>query len=113
MIIKIINKLKTDHFYSKKRLNRLSREELLAILRHDCHRIEKSVYNNIFQTKKKYFEDKLKKVRLVFSILKNKNWYSEEHPVIQWAEKIERNFYQLEEQFINANMTVGQLLTAG
>jgi nitroreductase len=105
MIIKILNKFKTDYFYSRRRLNQLSREELLAILRHDCHRIEKSVYNNIFKSKRKYFEDKLEKVRLIFSILKQKNWYLDEHPVIQWAEQIEHNFYQLEEQFISVNKT--------
>ena len=105
MIIKILNKFKTDYFYSKRRLSRLSREELLAILRHDCHRIEKSVYNHIFQSKRKYFEDKLGKVRLIFSILKQKNWYSDEHPIIQWAEQIEQNFYHLEKEFINVYKT--------
>jgi len=105
MIIKILNKLKTDYFYSKRRLNKLSKEQLLAILRHDCHRIEKSVYNNIFQSKRKYFEDKLEKVRLIISILKQKNLYSNEHPVIHWAEQIEHNFHHLENEFIHVYKT--------
>ena len=103
MINKIINRIKTENFYSRARLYKLTREELLAILRHDCHRIEKSVYNNIFYTKKAYFEKKLQVVQLILLILKKKNLYDSSHPVIFWAEQIEKNFYQLEKDFIHKN----------
>lgn len=103
MINKIINRIKTEVFYSKTRLNKLTREELLAILRHDCHRIEKSVYNNIFHSKKAYFEKKLQVVQLILSILKTRNIYDNNHPVIIWAEQISENFYHLEEDFIKKN----------
>ena len=49
-------------FNPYKDLSSLSNQQLLSLMRHEAHRIEKSVYNNIFVPKHNYFQDLRKKL---------------------------------------------------
>jgi len=90
--------LKSEYPITDYRLNQLSTDELLSILKHECNRIEKSVYNDIKETKSEYYEEKRTRSGIVLRILESRNHQQEE--VIKWAEQILDNYEDLEENFI-------------
>lgn len=85
----------------------LSNDELLAFMRHDAHRIEKSFYNRIFLAKRDYYEDRRKNVRDCIALLKQRG-YDMSEPTVVWADMIATRFEHLEQEFIEPNSTVAR-----
>jgi len=69
------------------KIDNLSDGEILGIIRHEAHRIEKAIYNDIISEKEKKY--KLKKERVENSIkVLEKRGYSTEKPTLSWARKV-------------------------
>lgn len=85
-------------------LDTFSDDELLAFMRHDAHRIEKSFYNQIFEEKLEYYEGKRDNIQRIASILKGRGFNLEE-PTYSWAVHIANLFRQVESEFIRPNST--------
>jgi len=77
-------------------------EKLLARMRHDAHRIEKTQYNNIFYEKYSIYKNKYKNIQKIQEILINRGIPYDE-PTIVWAGKICEAFEDLEKKFIRPN----------
>jgi nitroreductase len=85
----------------------LSDAELMAFMRHDAHRIEKSFYNNIFTTKRSFYEQRRDNVLEAIAILKQRG-HDITEPTVAWAREIAETFEQLEERFIHRKRTLPQ-----
>lgn len=70
-------------------LKDLSDEELLTIVRHEAHRIEKAVYNEILSEKRDYYEEKSDRIENCVKILVNERDFPIDHPIISWAIEIQ------------------------
>lgn len=92
--------LKTSN--SSSDLKRLSNDELLSLMRHDSHRIEKAVYNNILEAKQRVYEEKREKLAQIYQILEERNYPADE-PTIIWSKQIYNAFHALETDFIQKN----------
>lgn len=71
----------------KEDLEELSDAELLAIVQHEAHRIEKAVYNENLEDKSDYYGLKKKRVNNIIDILINRD-YPNKHPILSWAGEI-------------------------
>lgn len=89
-------------FNPYKDLSRLSNQQLLSLMRHESHRIEKGVYNNIFVSKQNYFQHLRKKLGQLYQLLEERG-YSMDEPTIIWSKKIYSAFDNLEKDFILTN----------
>ncbi|BCH26187.1 hypothetical protein MesoLjLb_59720 [Mesorhizobium sp. L-8-3] len=87
--------------------DKLSDDELLAFMRHDAHRIEKSFYNRIFHAKRDYYEERRKNVRDCIALLKQRG-HDMSEPTIAWADLIASRFENLEREFIEPNSTAAR-----
>ncbi len=85
----------------------LSDAELMAFMRHDAHRIEKSFYNNIFTAKRSFYEQRRDNVLEAIQVLKQRGRDLTE-PTIVWAREIAETFEHLEERFIQRKLTLPQ-----
>jgi len=103
MIKAYYRSLKTRLFYSTRNLKRKSNEELLALLRHDCHRIEKAVYNDNLDPKKSYYDAKHSLCLQIMSILASREAYPENHPVLVWAREISGAYPAIATDFIHTH----------
>jgi hypothetical protein len=56
-------------FYPYLVIDKISDDELLSLMRHEAHRIEKSIYNDIFETKKEIYFEKAKRLDSIFLYL--------------------------------------------
>lgn len=96
------NKLKS---FSSENISKLSEEEILAFMRHDAHRIEKSFYNGIFFKKREYYEQSRRNVLHAIDMLASRS-HDLKDPTIIWAREIAEKFDRLEEQFIRPRSTL-------
>jgi nitroreductase len=80
-------------------LDSLSTQELLALMRHEVHRIEKAVYNDLLEKKQNYHARKRDRVKTIFNILVSRNFDMSE-PTVSWAKEIIKSFDNLYTQFI-------------
>ena len=78
-------------------LSNLGTDELLALMRHETHRIEKAVYNDILVSKKEAFQRKREKLALIFKILEDRG-FPENEPTLLWSKKMYENFEILEKE---------------
>ena len=85
-----------------KKLSELSNEQLLSLMRHESHRIEKTIYNNILESKYSTYLEKWKKLNVIYQILENRG-YDLNEPTIVWSRKIYDAFDKLEQDFIQKN----------
>ncbi|HDL64665.1 MAG TPA: hypothetical protein ENH12_04670 [Proteobacteria bacterium] len=85
-------------------LERLSDDELLSLMRHETHRIEKALYNNLLITKQKLFEEKRDRLGRIFRILQERS-LSPEEPTVAWARRVHDGFDSLREKFIEPGST--------
>ena len=83
-------------------LSKLSNQELLSLMRHESHRIEKTIYNDIFLDKYPIYRAKWQNLSLIYQILDKRNYPSDE-PTIIWSKEIYHNFKDLEQGFIYKN----------
>lgn len=83
-------------------LCKLSNPELLSLMRHESHRIEKTIYNDIFQSKHHIYRAKWQNLALIYRILEERN-YPQNEPTIIWSKEIYHNFNNLEQEFIQKN----------
>lgn len=85
-----------------KELSQLSNDQLLSLMRHESHRIEKTIYNNILESKYSTYLEKWKKLSVIYEILDNRG-YDLNEPTIVWSRKIYDAFDNLEQEFIQKN----------
>ncbi len=90
---------KANYPHNCEDLLKLSNEQLLSLMRHESHRIEKTIYNNIFQDKYSVYHEKWDRLSKIYQILKDRNYPSDE-PTIVWSKKIYNAFDNLEKDFI-------------
>ena len=87
-----------DHFD----LPNLSNEELLSVMRHESHRIEKAIYNNIFEAKKAIYDEKRERLKAIYQILEKRGFPNSE-PTSLWSRQIEDAYSALDREFIQKN----------
>jgi nitroreductase len=80
-------------------LTTLSTEELLGLMRHEAHRIEKSIYNDILEKKRPEYERKRDRLRVIFGILEDRR-FDLGDPTVRWAREIAEAFDSLSQDFI-------------
>jgi nitroreductase len=85
----------------------LSDDELMAFMRHDAHRIEKSFYNRIFVAKQSFYAQRRDNVLEAIAILERRGRDVTE-PTIAWAREIAETFEHLEERFIRQKSSAPQ-----
>lgn len=83
-------------------LSDLSNEELLSLMRHEAHRIEKSIYNEIFDIKFEMYSEKAKRVKKILDELKQRG-VEEVEPTLIWAKEVLDAFNNLKSDFIEPN----------
>lgn len=77
-------------------------EALLSIMRHESHRIEKAVYNNLIQTKEANYTHKKARLEKIYEILRERG-HPDKDPTVEWSRKIFAEFGDLENNFIKPN----------
>jgi len=82
-----------------KGLEDMSVQELLALMRHESHRIEKAVYNDILESKIDNFRKKRDKLRRIYDLLEKKGCPPDE-PTLIWSKRIHDAFENLSEAFV-------------
>jgi len=87
--------------------SKLSNDELLAFMRHDAHRIEKSFYNRIFHSKRDFYESRRQNVKACIALLKQRGFDTSE-PTVAWADRIASEFAALEDTFIKPHSTAAK-----
>ena len=92
---------KTDAYND---LNSRTNDQLMAIMRHEAHRIEKSIYNNIFESKHQDYVGKRDRIMECFSILESRGCDVSQEPTIVWVQEIIDSFDKLPD-FIDRNST--------
>lgn len=83
-------------------LSKLSDDELLSLMRHESHRIEKSIYNNILEEKYEIYKRKWDKLTIIYKILQERK-YLDDEPTLVWSKKIYNAFNDLDSSFIKPN----------
>ncbi|MEM7757811.1 MAG: nitroreductase family protein [Cyanobacteria bacterium P01_A01_bin.40] len=83
-------------------LSKLSNEELLSLMRHESHRIEKTVYNNILEKKYLVYKRKWDKLAIIYRILTERS-FPDNEPTLVWSKKIYSAFSNLDNKFIKPN----------
>ena len=83
-------------------LARLSNQELLSLMRHESHRIEKTIYNDILQEKYPIYQAKWQTLSRIYQILDSRNYPANE-PTIIWSKEIHHAFNNLKHDFIHKN----------
>lgn len=77
----------------------MSNDQLLSLMRHESHRIEKTIYNDIFTSNYNVYKEKWEKLGIIYQILSERGYPSNE-PTIEWSRKIYNSFDRLETDFI-------------
>jgi nitroreductase len=85
--------------FRPRQLQRWRTGRLLAIMRNDAHRIEKSVYSNRLVDNKYFYTKKREQIVRIIGILE-KRGVSLEEPTIRWAHQICDDFTDLEKKFV-------------
>ena len=80
-------------------LEKLSTDQLMALMRHEAHRIEKTIYNDILEEKYPVYREKWERVQRIHEILQARGVPRDE-PTVSWARDICGAFDDLEEKFI-------------
>ncbi|RYU65236.1 hypothetical protein ERW51_16095 [Aliivibrio finisterrensis] len=83
-------------------IDKLSDNELLSLMRHEAHRIEKSIYNDIFEKKYEVYFEKAKRLDSIFAVFDERNIFSSDNTVA-WAKDIRSSFDNLLDGFIQPN----------
>ncbi len=76
-----------------------STDELLSLMRHEAHRIEKSIYNDILAAKHRIYHEKKVRIDAIHAILGERG-YPADDPSVAWSRAISAAFEDLEEGFI-------------
>ena len=86
---------------SDRDLSRLSSDELLSLMRHESHRIEKAAYNKLLlnTSKVKNYQEKRERLGKIYQILEERG-YTTNEPTIAWSRQIYDTFDTLEANFI-------------
>ncbi len=96
---RLLSRLRCKGQPEKTQLCNLSTDELLGLLRHETHRIEKAVYNDILETKRIHFEAKRARIAEILEILSGRGLGSEE-PTIGWSASVYDAFENLEMDYV-------------
>jgi nitroreductase len=102
----VIYKFLSDEKTSKiGMLSSMSNDQLLSLMRHESHRIEKAIYNNILEEKYDIYHQKWEKLDEIYRILEERE-YNLDEPTIIWSKQIYDNFHDLENGFIKKNSNI-------
>lgn len=94
---------KISKLHQKKTLlHELPTNKLMALARHDAHRIEKSIYNNILEKNLEIYQRKRRDILIIIDTLV-KRGISPDEPTLARAKQICDNFYDLQAGFIGPN----------
>ncbi|KAA1258794.1 malonic semialdehyde reductase [Rubripirellula obstinata] len=85
-----------------------SSDELLSVVRHEAHRIEKSIYNDNFESKKEVYEKKRDTIEDCFKILRQRDFDLGEDPTAVWAENLIASFNNLENYVLDHSREAAQ-----
>ncbi len=85
-------------------LRQLSTEELLSLMRHESHRIEKAVYNDILASKNDVYRAKRDRLSSIYVELDRRGIPADEATIV-WSRQIYDAFDDLDETFIQPNST--------
>jgi len=77
-------------------LSCLSTDEALALMRHETHRIEKAVYNDLLMVKKDIFRRKMDRLNDLYKLLLERG-IPESEPTVAWSRWITGHFDRLGE----------------
>ncbi|MBX2997543.1 MAG: nitroreductase family protein [Caldilineaceae bacterium] len=92
---------KKPNYFDANFLNTLSSDEVYSLVLHDCHRIEKAHYNDIFNDKKDYYDRLLCRVQTNLAILEKRQALPNgSSPSTQWIQRIVQEYDSLETSFI-------------
>ncbi len=80
----------------------MSTEEILALMRHESHRIEKALYNGIIETKRHIYEAKRDRLASLHKLLEERGVPRDE-PTVQWSRWIHDSFDRLDEAVSEAS----------
>lgn len=83
--------------------------ELYAALRHEAHRIEKAEYNNLLQTKRNIYDEKIDKVKGIQNLILEKDRSAKENPVFKWSEDITNNYPDISKFVVNNSQVPKEL----
>jgi hypothetical protein len=81
-------------------------------MRHESHRIEKAVYNNILESKASIYRQKRQRLLLIYELLKERGVCDSE-PTVRWSHAICDAFDSLEKDFILPNSRPAQRYEPG
>lgn len=106
------SKLREIKFYLKSKqddrtLIKKSNSELMSLLRHEAHRIEKSQYNNVFDKYKTAYEHKCQLIIKIIAILSGRDGKYDTDPSVLWALDIVNSFDDITQLFIEQNSKSG------
>lgn len=97
---KYIKFVKDKLFYRHGHLVRLSDQELLGLIRHEAHRLEKSVYNNILHAKRDYYDRKYQMIKTITEMLIQRNPEYINHSTIVWSQRIISAYPDILESYV-------------
>jgi nitroreductase len=93
-------------------LHSLSTDQLLALMRHEAHRIEKTIYNDILEKKFPIYQRKWVRVGEILELLRSRGLPADE-PTMAWARDIHQAFDALDDRFIKPRSTPGEPIDDG
>lgn len=76
--------------------------EMYGALRHEAHRLEKAVYNNLLESKTNIYDQKYLKVKEIQEVIIQSNPNEIDNPVYQWSLKITESYPNIKTDFVNA-----------
>lgn len=82
--------------------------EIYAALRHETHRLEKAVYNNLLDSKRFIYDEKQKKIKDIQKLILEINPNEYDNPVFQWSLNISESYPNLKEKFIKKYSSPGK-----
>lgn len=85
-----------------------SDDELLSVVRHEAHRIEKSIYNDNFASKKEIYEKKRDTIEDCFRILRERSFDLSADPTAVWAQDLIASFNDLETYVLSNSREAAQ-----
>lgn len=88
-------------------LDSLGTEQLLALMRHEAHRIEKTIYNDTLEKKYPIYERKWVRVGRILELLERRGVRGDE-PTVVWARQVHAAFDDLPGKFIRPGSTPGR-----
>ena len=86
-------------YYPYTRISKLPTDTLLAVMRHEAHRIEKAFYNDILESRADVYREKASRLDVIFDEISKRDGL-EKDPSVLWAKEIRDAYPNVYESFI-------------